>query len=86
MRCRMRSAPVRSTCTLTPGYFASNRCAISCDTLRSIEVYQTTLPSFFAAAISSGVTGVAGGAADNTRVEKDGSGGECARADQHVTA
>ena len=34
-------------------------------------MYQTTLPSFFAAAINSGVTGVAGGGADNTRVEND---------------
>ena len=68
-RCKMRSAPVRSTCTFTPGYLASNRLPISSATLRSIEVYQTTLPSFLAAAISSGVMLPAGGAAETTRVE-----------------
>src|ERR1700690_3931860 len=71
MRCRIRSAPVRSTCTLTPGYFASKRCAISCDTLRSIEVYQTILPSFLAASTRAGVPALAGGAADSPGVEND---------------
>ena len=49
-------------------------------------MYQTTLPSFLAASINAGVTALAGGAADSTRVEKRGSGGQRARADQHVTA
>src|SRR4029450_10097281 len=69
MRCRMRSAPVRSTLQLTPGYFASNALPICSDNLRSTEVYQTTLASFLAASISAGVTGLAGGAADITLVE-----------------
>src|SRR5262249_3262491 len=65
----MRSAPVRSTLHETPGYLASNALPICSDNLRSIEVYQTTLPSFFAASISAVVTGLAGGAADKTLVE-----------------
>src|SRR4029079_6356145 len=39
------------------------------DSLRSTEVYQTTLPSFLAASINAGVTAVAGGVADMTLVE-----------------
>src|SRR5215510_3723477 len=69
MRCRIRSAPVRSTLQLTPGYLASNALPICSDNLRSTEVYQTTLPSFLAASMSSGVTALAGGAADITPVE-----------------
>src|SRR5262247_4352259 len=65
----MRSAPVRSTLQATPGYLASNALPICSDNLRSTEVYQTTLPSFFAPSIIAGVTGVAGGAADKTLVE-----------------
>src|SRR3954462_15847147 len=38
------------------------------DTDRSIEVYQTTLPSFFAASINCGVIASAGGASARTRV------------------
>src|SRR5450755_775612 len=70
MRCSSRSAPLRSTLQVTPGYLASNALPICSDSLRSIEVYQTTLPSFLAASISAGVTALAGGAADSTRVEK----------------
>src|SRR5579885_439314 len=70
MRCNTRSAPVRSTLQETPGYFASKALPICSDSLRSTEVYQTTLPSFLAAAISSGVTLLAGGAAETTRVAK----------------
>src|SRR5215204_5633095 len=51
-----------------PGYLASNALAMRSETGRSIDVYQTTLPSFCAAATRSGVTAVAGGAADTTRV------------------
>src|SRR6185295_16053820 len=69
MRWKTRSAPERSTRTATPGYLASNDFAIFSATARSIEVYQTTLPSRFAASISAGVTASAGGAADTTRVE-----------------
>src|SRR5262245_66201412 len=69
MRCRMRSAPVRSTLQLTPGYFASNALPICSDNLRSTEVYQTIFPSFLAASMSAGVTALAGGAADITLVE-----------------
>src|SRR5580765_7897556 len=70
MRWNTRSAPVRSTRTATPGYFASKDLAIFSASGRSTEVYQTTLPSFFAASMSCGVIGLAGGAADMTFVEK----------------
>src|SRR5262245_10806934 len=70
MRWNTRSAPVRSTRTATPGYFASKALAIFSASGRSTEVYQTTLPSFFAASMSCGVTVLAGGAADVTFVEK----------------
>src|SRR6185437_10979694 len=69
MRCSRRSAPLRSTLQVTPGYFASNALPICSDSFRSIEVYQVTLPSFLAASIRAGVTGSADGAADSTRVE-----------------
>ena len=55
MRWNTRSAPVRSTRTATPGYFASNERATRSASGRSTEVYQTALPSFFAASISAGV-------------------------------
>src|SRR5664279_1964670 len=71
MRCSRRSAPLRSTLQDTPGYLVSNALPICSDSLRSIEVYPTTLPSFLAASISAGVTALAGGAADSTRVEND---------------
>ena len=45
-----------------PPNFSLNEAAIFSDTDRSIEVYQTTLPSFFAASISCGVIASAGGA------------------------
>src|SRR4029078_11664883 len=70
MRWNTRSAPVRSTRTATPGYFASNDFAIFSASGRSTEVYQTTLPSFFSASITCGVPALAGGAADITFVEK----------------
>src|SRR4029079_5797942 len=71
MRWHTRSAPVRSTRTETPGNFASNALPIFSASGRSTEVYQTTLPSFFAASISAGVIELAGGAA-RTRVENCG--------------
>ncbi len=55
MRWNTRSAPERSTRTGMPGYFASKDLAIRSAADRSIDVYQTTLPSFFAASISAGV-------------------------------
>src|SRR5437762_697723 len=59
----MRSAPVRSTRTEIWENFASNDLAIRSASSSSIEVYQTTLPSRCAAAISAGVIVVASGAA-----------------------
>src|SRR6476659_4327883 len=59
----MRSPPERSTRMAMPGYLASNALPIRSATGRSTAVYQTTLPSFCAAAISSGVTFVGAGAA-----------------------
>src|SRR6185503_17786181 len=53
----------------TPGYLASKALPTFSDSGRSTEVYQTTLPSFFAASISAGVTASAAGAADTTRVD-----------------
>src|SRR5665213_14606 len=61
-RWNTRSAPVRSTRTSMPSNFALNAAAMPSATDRSIEVYQTTLPSFFAASISCGVIVSAGGA------------------------
>src|ERR1700744_630534 len=61
-RWNTRSAPVRSVCTSIPGNFCLNDSAIFSATPRSIEVYQTTLPSFFAASISAGVIASGGGA------------------------
>src|SRR3569833_1676492 len=69
MRWNTRSAPDRSTRTATPGYLASNDLAIFSASGKSTDVYQTTLPSFFAASMSAGVTGLAAGAADSTCVE-----------------
>src|SRR4029079_17016300 len=62
MRWNTRSAPVRSTRTSMPPNFSLNEAAIFSDTDRSIEVYQTTLPSFFAASISCAVIASGGGA------------------------
>src|ERR1700710_141482 len=47
--------------------FALNAAPIFSETERSIEVYQTTLPSFFAASISCGVMASDGGAWARTR-------------------
>src|ERR1700742_817614 len=69
MRWNTRSAPVRSTRTAMPGYFASNDFPTFSASGRSTEVYQTTLPSFLAASISCGVISVGGGAAESTCVE-----------------
>src|SRR5450631_1928125 len=63
MRWNTRSAPVRSTRISMPPNFSLNDAAIFSETDRSIEVYQTTLPSFFAASINCGVMASAGGAA-----------------------
>src|SRR5580700_3884718 len=68
MRWNTRSAPVRSTRTAMPEYFASNALATRSAAGRSSEVYQTTLPSFLAASIKAGVTALAGGAAARTEV------------------
>src|ERR1700750_1798030 len=61
-----RSAPVRSTRTSMPPNFSLKEPAIFSATARSIAVYQTTLPSFFAASINCGVIASAGGAAART--------------------
>src|SRR4029077_15693289 len=58
MRWKLRSAPERSACALMLGYFASKAAATAVTSCRSSEPYQTTDPSFRAAATSSGVTGV----------------------------
>src|ERR1700692_1854739 len=71
MRCSRRSAPLRSTLQDTPEYLASNALPICSESLRSIEVYQTTLPSFLAASISAGVTALAGGGPDSPRGENE---------------
>src|ERR1700722_4747363 len=68
MRWNTRSAPVRSTRTGMPEYLASKARATRSAAGRSSEVYQTTLPSFLAASIKAGVTGLAGGAAAFTAV------------------
>src|ERR1700709_38971 len=67
MRWNTRSAPVRSPRTSMPPNLSLKVAAIFSDTDRSIEVYQTTLPSFFAASISCGVIASAGGASARTR-------------------
>ncbi len=72
MRWNTRSAPVRSTRTAMPEYFASNARATFSAAGRSSEVYQTTLPSFLAASIKAGVTVLAGGAAASTAVAPHG--------------
>ena len=63
MRWTMRSQPLRSTCTSMPGCAVSKALAIFSAVCSSIEVYQTTLPSSFALASSSGVVAVGAGAA-----------------------
>src|SRR3954451_12520890 len=68
MRWNTRSAPVRSARTSTPN-FALNAAPTFSETDRSIEVYHTTLPSFFAASINCGVMASAGGAWAITREE-----------------
>ena len=69
MRWYRRSAPVRSTRTETPENFASKALATFSATGRSTDVYQTILPSFRAASISTGVIFSAAGACDRTVVE-----------------
>ncbi len=63
MRWKLRSAPERSTRSVTPGYFASKALATFSASTRSTEVYQVTLPSFFAVSTSAGVIFSASGAA-----------------------
>jgi hypothetical protein len=70
MRVNTRSAPVRSTRMAMPGYFASNDFATFSASGRSTDVYQMTLPSFFAASISAGVTAEGGGGAARTGAAK----------------
>src|SRR5580658_10125302 len=62
MRWNTRSAPVRSTRNSMPPNFSLKDAAIFSETARSIDVYQTTWPSFFAASISCGVIPSGGGA------------------------
>src|ERR1700704_654914 len=50
-----------------PPNLSLKEAAIFSETDRSIEVYQTTLPSFFAASVSCGVMASAGGASARTR-------------------
>src|SRR2546423_10414457 len=45
-----------------PGNFVSNALPSASDSRRSIDVYQTTLPSFLAASISAGVMVLGSGA------------------------
>src|SRR5260370_6646685 len=71
MRWKLRSAPERSTLMATPGYLASNALATFSASGRSTDVYQVTLPSFFAASINSGVIFCASGGAPRTGVTKD---------------
>ena len=73
MRWKMRSAPERSTRMAMPGYLASNALAMRSATGRSTDVYQTTLPSFLAASISSGVTLLGAGAAADAGRQASGS-------------
>src|ERR1700682_237014 len=61
IRCRIRCDPVRCTSTFTPGYAVSKSLATFSELVRASEVYQTTLPSFFAA--SACASWVAAGAA-----------------------
>src|SRR5438128_4701433 len=49
IRCRILCDPVRCTSTFTPGYAVSKSLATFSELVRASEVYQTTLPSFFAA-------------------------------------
>src|SRR5512135_1425518 len=67
-RWNSRSAPVRSTRTEMPGNFCSNARATFSASGKSTDVYQTTMPSFCAAAMRSGVIAVGGGAAARTGV------------------
>ena len=71
MRWKLRSAPERSTFMATPGYLASKALATFSASGRSTEVYQVTLPSFFAASISSGVIFCASGGAPRTGVTNE---------------
>ena len=72
MRWKFRSAPERSAVALIPGYLASNALATAVTSCRSSEPYQTTAPSFRAASIKSGVTGV--GSGDAARASPDAAG------------
>src|SRR5262245_2583371 len=63
MRWKTRSAPVRSTRAVTPGYLASKALATFSASGRSTDVYQTTLPSRRAASINCGVMEAGSGGA-----------------------
>src|SRR5689334_20830316 len=69
MRWSTRSEPERSTSTSIFGYCSLNDFATPSATFTSTAVYQTTLPSFSAAATIAGVDSCAatGSAADNAR-------------------
>src|SRR5690242_6110131 len=59
-------ASARAYCTLIPGYFFSNAAAIGRASWSTIRVvYQTTVPSFFAASTSWRLAAVAGATAAN---------------------
>src|SRR5690242_1242471 len=59
-------ASARAYCTLMPGYFFSNAAAIGRASWSTIRVvYQTTVPSFFAASTSCRLAAVAGPTAAN---------------------
>ena len=64
IRCRIRSAPVRSSCTRIPGSCTLNPAIIFSHNDSSIEVWNTTVPSFRAASrIVSGTAARAGATA-----------------------
>src|SRR6266702_1864276 len=73
MRWKIRSPPERSTRRSMPGYFASNALPMRSATGRSTAVYQMTLPSFFAARVSAGVTLLAAGRAARAVLHGSGS-------------
>src|SRR5262245_10828580 len=69
MRWKTRSEPERSTSIWMFGYSARNTLAIASATFTSTEVYQTTFPSFAAAAIIAGVVSCAKASPDSRTME-----------------
>src|SRR6516164_4798431 len=59
IRWNSRSEPLRSTRTAMPEYLASKARATFSATGKSTDVYQTTFPSFCAAATNAGLAGTA---------------------------